>query len=53
MHSEWVEAMENMHNYIYLTHNRIGKWRHETCGSFCAGIEYDVYSRVLNLCKVT
>ena len=36
-----------------LAYNSIGTRRHDTSGSFCARKEYDVYRRLINLCKVT
>ena len=35
---------------ISLTLNSIGIRRHDTSGSFCAGIEYNVYRCLFNLC---
>ena len=42
MRSEWVEAVDNILTYIYLTLKSIGTRRKGTSGSFCAGVEYDV-----------
>ena len=46
MRSEWVEAVDNIHTYIYHTLKSIRTRRHGTSGSFCAGIEHDVYISV-------
>ena len=35
MRSEWVEAVANIHTYIYHTLKSIGTRRHGTSGSLC------------------